>query len=208
MAITNGGQFSFRPSPGLIEGINEFIEFHQEQSGLTLKTDKDIFEAVFEIAQSKYAPYVDNSKKTKEIEDENEKLQTQIDSLIKENNKVTQLLKEYQTELSEKNSKVSNLQNIKSDILIRKSDINSVSMRLAERYLQTNKVVKDFQEANKNGLYDNFFDKINTDSKEINLKNLILTTFLNSAMGKPLPAIAKNRKIIEIINKNVKNIDL
>lgn len=208
MAIINGGQFSFRPSPGLVEAVNEFIELHQEQSGVTLKTDKEIFEAIIDVAQSKYAPYVDNSKEAKELKKDNDTLTQTIDNLIKENKEVTELLKQYQTELSDKKTKVSNLQNIKDDILIRKSDINPVSMRLADRYLQTNKVVKEFEDANKNGLYDNFFDKINTDNKDVNLRNLILTSFLNSAMGKPLPAVAKNRKITATINKSIQKVDL
>jgi len=205
MAIKSG-QFSFRATPGVQDEITEFKEFHEEQTGEKLTTDKAIFEAVLSVARSKYEPYKDNSKKTAIYQEKNKALEDDLSNLKIELTKYKNLATEKENLYLSSKEKNNLLIENNNDVIVKLSDINPISLQLIKRYLKTNGLIKEYQKANKNDIFNNYFDDITIGEENTKIRKLLLTSFLNSAMGKCLPRIVANnrikRKINERINKN------
>jgi chromosome segregation ATPase len=188
-------QFTLRLSPALADMIAEFKELYEENTGEVLNTDKKIFEAILDTAQSKYAPFKDNSKKTAELQAENKKLKQQLDTLSAGKSKLDETTAELQNEIRRLQAENEEIKDKVAKVLIYNTDINIVINKLIELYLKDKKTQSFFKKLNANGKYNGFFDVPDKEKTQENIRKLLLSAFLASAMGKPLPAVVSNAKI-------------
>ncbi len=198
--MTEKKQFTVRLNAGLIEAIDEFKEL-LEENGEVVKTDKQILESLLEAANAKYRPFKDNSDKAKKLQAENEELKKQLSALTAGKEKINEYLSKLREENTKLHQELSHINNLTGEIIIKKSDIPKVADALIKRYLKDEKTRKIFEKENDKGTFDGYIDKITGDNELENTRKLLLGTFVRSALGRPLPAVVANRKIIDKIKE-------
>ncbi len=195
-------QFSVRLNAAINEAIAEYREM-LEENGEILNTDKKILESLVDTALSKFRPYKENNQRIKELEKINENLVIENETL---NELVATLRKNKErqdlelSQLSKQSSKYSDLEN---DVILKKSQLTIVHLKLIEKYFKSQKTKNMFAKLNENEKYNDYFDQLSSDTGKF-----LLTTFLSSAIGKPLPAVVSNRALKNAIDKQIKNIEL
>lgn len=199
-------QFTTRISTDIIEMTNEFIQVYEELYGVTLDSDRKIFEALIESALSRKKPVeVSKAEDIKEIE----RLNNELGNCLKTNEVITReisncenLINELKTDLKQAENKAQTLVKLDENQVI--ITLSKFHKKLINTYLTNKEIVSEFTKMNRNGLLNGVFDKIDYENKTENISNLLTGVFVGSSAGKVLKPIL-SKKQIETEIKNYTN---
>lgn len=200
-------QFTAWLNDGRREHLNKFIQFHAEQTGEILTTTSEVLDAMLTTLTSKIYPYVNDSSKLIDLQENYERLKEENINLIQENKEVKSNLELKLKDVFEENEDLKkdldHLTGISVEIILKGSDLTDGQSYLLQDYLKNEKTLEKFNELNKNGKFDAIFAKIkNEDSINKKMQKLLLNTFILSAVGKKLPAIYTRQTIFQTLNEN------
>ena len=199
--LDNKKQFTSHISPGAREMLKTFIQTYENTSGEELTNMREVFEAILDVASTKFAPVANNDKVIEELQNKIEDKEAHIrlcDERIRVLEKIRDKLTAENTELKEKNARERN------DSIINYGKLTKGQLYLLRDYLDHKKTIRRFAAMNNNGKFDGVFEEIlETESEQRKIFKLLLNTFVLSSMGKVLPQLyTKNTIIKTLFEKN------
>ncbi len=202
--LNNRKQFTSHLSTGAKDMLSSFIKTYEDVNGIELTNMREIFEAILDVASSKFEPYKNNSSEIDNLKQEVNEKTEEIASKKEFISNLTEQINEFETKIKELNIEIFNLKESKKDVqnksLISYENLTKGQLFLLRDYLEHQRTMKRFAAMNSNGKFDGIFDEIlETESEQNKILKLLMNTFVLSAIGKVLPQLYTKNTILKTL---------